>query len=116
MSSDGVCHRTHVAVRTQTLSYWDWKRFVDGDESVADDLVKEAKAASFISERLLVPYHQTAMCAKRILDTEEMQNCGLSPSTLSTIRRRWSQIESLVGVLLGNALKETVCKEGETNA
>ena len=100
MDSNGVCHRTQVAVRSQTLSDRDWRKFVEGDELIMAECQNEAKADSFILEKLLLPYHSAAKQALTLIDMMQTLPSGHPPLALRTVRRRWMQIKSMVEGLL----------------
>lgn len=91
LSSEGVCHRTQVAVRSQTLKIAVWNKFVAGRD-VKDDQ-DESKADLFIVSRILQVYYETAEKALR-----DLENTGdLLPSApRGTLMRRWEQIKELI--------------------
>ena len=100
MDSNGVCHRTQVAVRCQTLSDRDWRRFVDGDELIMAKCPNEAKANSIILEKLLRPYHSAAKQALTLMDMMQSPPSGDPHLALPIVRKRWKQIESMVEGLI----------------
>ena len=100
MDSHGVCHRTQVAIRSQTLSDRDWRRFVEGDELIMAECPNEAKADSIILEKLLLPYHSAAKQALTLIDLMRTPPSGHLPLVLPIVRRRWIQIKSMVEGLL----------------
>ena len=105
MDSNGVCHRTQVAVRSQTLSYRDWRKFVEGDELIMAECPNEEKADSIILEKLLLPYHSAAKQALALIDMIQTPPNDHPPLALPTLRRRWMQIKSMVEGLLKDETK-----------
>ena len=97
----GPCHRTAVAVRTQTLNFRNWKRYVAGLS--VDDLEDEVKADKFLVERILQVYlgeAQHALGCLRKVGDEQGEIGGRHEEIRRGMRdvlvRRWGQIRGMV--------------------
>ena len=90
LDKDGFCHRTEVAIRTQTLKGLDWQRFVDGvNASHAKD---EENVCAFITKWILRPcYCEIQETIERV---RKMDNLPLKAQTL--LLQRWAQIKLLL--------------------
>ncbi|KAL8895965.1 MAG: hypothetical protein Q9207_007935 [Kuettlingeria erythrocarpa] len=90
VTRDGICWRTEVAVRTQTLTNMDWKYFVRGIhiEGVDD----KSKAETFVQDRLL-----GAMCREAERQTEQLNDPAVPlAGPRQVLIRRWREIQALV--------------------
>lgn len=98
LSAEGLCHRTQVAVRTQTLNLRNWKRYVAGLEVTDPD--DEAKADAFILSRILKVYQAEAEHALACLEEVEIEQ-----RQRSILVRRWAQIRELVAQVMRNGFE-----------
>ncbi|KAI9879918.1 MAG: hypothetical protein M1830_006585 [Pleopsidium flavum] len=95
LSSAGVCHRTQVAVRMQTLSPYYWRKYVAGAD-LPPEVRDESKADALIWGRLIEPYLREVESALERLRGEE----GMVPEGVSAVLvRRWEQIGELLRVV-----------------
>lgn len=99
LGSDGICHRTQVAVRTQTLSLAAWTDFVAGRED--DDDEAKTRTAMYIAFNILQVYNEETEEALR-----DLKGTGLEMSRRPrrTIVQRWEQIKRLIDDALNNAI------------
>jgi len=94
LTTEGLCFRTQVAVRTLTLNAKEWTIFREG-QCLNDDASKqdEYEADAFIVENILEVYlweAEEALKALKGLDSIGMQ------SQRETLIKRWKQIRSLI--------------------
>ena len=102
LSRDGVCHRTQVAVRTQTLSNRDWKKFVEGKEAEMDEERDESKANAYVCQNILDAYYSEATNALECFEEEEFRDYALPKTISTTLTQRWTQIRSMIRDALKN--------------
>lgn len=91
LGSDGVCHRTQVAVRTQTMDLPSWTDFVAGHQK--DDGKAEIRTEKFITSQILQVYHEEA--EKALYRLKRMEHTKLLRQR-QVIIRRWEQIQRLI--------------------
>ena len=107
LTCEGICFRSHVAVRTQTLEESRWSKYLTGE--IFESRQEEAKADSFIAQYLL----QTKVeQIDEVIETiSRMLRIG-SDNFLNTILERWKQIRMLISqayiVSIPAAVKEEV--------
>jgi len=97
--TQGVCHRTQVAVRIKTLDCRNWKRYVAGRKIDIEEAEDEERAQGLIRSKLLEPYHHEAIHALqywKIFKAESRFCTGLK----NTAIQRWTQIVSILGEAL----------------
>ena len=99
LSKEGVCWRTTVAVRAQTLSPSDWVAFVNGQKgTVAEDEAVRAEHA-FLCRNILEALCFTASSALPALGRMDSKQLDARQSTI--IKKRWLQIQMMVrGVIV----------------
>ncbi|MCJ1469926.1 hypothetical protein MMC07_008570 [Pseudocyphellaria aurata] len=90
LGREGVCHRTQVAIRTETLGIPEWTKFIEGQDVV--NMCDERKADSYIVSRILDVYFSEAANALNYLETTTELQAG--PQKM--LVKRWSQIKSLI--------------------
>lgn len=101
LSSEGVCYRTQVAVRTQTLSEIDWLHFVNGREDLIRVEDDKESVNDFVRERLLRPYREEATLAERYISEGMAKGTiEIAGPILSLVRHRWCQIIELIDSVL----------------
>lgn len=89
VSREGICCRTEVAVRTQTLTNSDWNHFVQGIEiEHADD---KRNAGNFVRDRLLVVF-----CREVDRHIEQLHNSTVPLGPRQVLIRRWREIQALL--------------------
>lgn len=103
LNSEGVCHRTQVAVRNQTTNLARWKRFVRG--KVPDRDHEESKADAYIVKHILQVYYQEADRAIRCLDGI---GDAIPAGVRATLIYRWKQIQTMVRAAFKNGIKDSV--------
>lgn len=93
LSLGGLCYRTEVALRAQTLTRRDWESFVAG--SNLDKLKDEGKTKAFIASELLEPFGLEAEST-----IGRLQTPGRLPSgACQLLVRRWKQVQALLQVV-----------------
>ena len=107
-SSEGVCHRTQVAVRAVTTNVARFKQFVAGKEIDKDRDREERKADLFIVREILQVYFETAEGAIKCLEEEEGAGGGslLPTNCRATLIKRWKQIKRLIQDAFVNGINE----------
>ena len=107
-SSEGVCHRTQVAVRALTTNVARFKQFVAGKEVEKDRGREERKADVFVVREILQVYFETAEGAIMCLEEEEGDGGGslLPTDCRATLIKRWKQIKRLIQDAFVNAINE----------
>ena len=102
----GPCHRTAVAIRTQTLSADDWDLFVLGEAPSIGEARDERLANEYIVEHVLSPYLEEVERALQKFEDDGMRiGLGVSKPVWLMLRRRWRQVKLMLeGALdhLGN--------------
>lgn len=101
LSREGVCYRTHVAVRTQTLGNKDWRKFVQGKENEMEEEKDESKADGYITVRILNGYADEA---RKALAGLAKYGTSFPEYPRSTLTKRWTQIEELVKGAYDNSI------------
>ena len=101
MNSDGVCHRTQVAVRASTTNLARFKQFIAGKE--ADKGHEESKADSLIAMQILQVYNEEA--ARAIKQLQEEGN-AIPAGARAMLIRRWKQIQRLIQEAFRNGINE----------
>ncbi|CAF9923571.1 MAG: hypothetical protein ALECFALPRED_002475, partial [Alectoria fallacina] len=91
LDSDGVCFRTQVAIRKQTLNTSHWKKFVAGVDT--DDEKSRVAAAILLQNRILLPYKREA---EEALQHLERTGDAIPPGAKNTLINRWRQIRDMV--------------------
>ncbi|KAL8772042.1 MAG: hypothetical protein Q9209_002708 [Squamulea sp. 1 TL-2023] len=94
LSSDGVCHRTQVAIRAQFLSVDLWLEFIAGRNS--NEVGAEQDAQALITGQVLEPYFQEAENALEWLRNPSGAWTELSYGPRKVLIRRWNQIRVLL--------------------
>ena len=89
--TQGLCHRTAVAIRTLTLSFRNWKRYIAGLS--VDDPEDEVKADKFVVERILEVYAEEASHALSCLNDVGKD---IGEGQKDVLVRRWGQIGKMV--------------------
>lgn len=90
VSREGVCWRTEVAVRTQTLTNSDWNHFVRGIENERVD--DKWNAGNFVRDQLLVTFYREV---ERHI--EQLHNSTVPPQgPRQVLIRRWREIQALL--------------------
>ena len=103
LASDGVCHRTQVAVRASTTNLARFKQFVAGKE--ANKGSEESKADSFIALQILQVYNEEATNAiKHLEEHEDAFPAGIR----AMLTRRWRQIRQLIQEAFRNGINENI--------
>ena len=103
LTSDGVCHRTHVAIQGLILNDKDFRRFVHGQEGIKE--CDEAQANEFIATKILQVYHwetEEALQALERVDDIEIQ------VQKRTVMKRWAQIRNMIQRAHGNGVGPTI--------
>ena len=103
LASDGVCHRTQVAIRGLILNDKDFGRFVHGQKG--DDERDEAEANEFIATKILQVYNWEAEEALQAL--EVLDDVGIQVQK-RTLVKRWAQIKKMVRRAYGNGVDPTI--------
>ena len=88
---DGVCFRTEVAIRRQTLNTYHWKKFTAGVNTEDDD--SRVAAATLLQNHILLPYKAEAEQALQYL---EMNGDAIPLSAKQTLIIRWKQIKDVI--------------------
>ena len=106
LSVEGVCHRTQVAVRTQTLDTSRWESFVAGHifENEQDD----SKTDWLIAMRILQVYFEEAEGA--IVGLQKVEHI-LPPVQRQTLLKRWGEIKVLIQQAFTNGIKKNIQEE-----
>ena len=91
LDSSGVCYRTQVAVRSQTMNLARWKQFVQG----RDPNPKPGKIDmdAYICRNILLIYHQEVVAAIKILEAGDI---NLPTHIQHVLLRRWRQIREMI--------------------
>ncbi|KAL8967319.1 MAG: hypothetical protein Q9183_002976 [Haloplaca sp. 2 TL-2023] len=93
LSQDGICYRTEVAIRAQTLARADWERFIEG---IDVERLEDDDFNALIQSYLLMPFRLKAQNAIRML-----RNPGkVPPGARRSLIMRWKQILRFLQVLL----------------
>ncbi|KAG8534258.1 uncharacterized protein KY384_001102 [Bacidia gigantensis] len=100
---EGVCHRTHVAVRIQTLGQDQWEDYVAG--RLLETEQQEIEAETFLVKTILKTYFEEAKNAIRILETSK--DYGRS-AQWELVFKRWKQIKELIVQAFSNGISEKV--------
>ncbi|SLM38471.1 SET domain [Lasallia pustulata] len=103
LSREGVCYRTQVAVRTQTLGNKDWRKFIEGKENEMEEMRDESKADYFIAVRVLDGYADEATKA---LAGFAKYGSAFPEYPRSTLKKRWMQIAELVKEAYDNSIND----------
>lgn len=107
--SEGVCHRTQVAVRALTTNVARFKQFVAGKEIEKDRDREERKADVLIVREILQVYLETAESAVECLE-EKGEGGGegvlLPADCKATLIKRWKQIKRLIQDAFVNGINE----------
>ncbi|MCJ1427429.1 hypothetical protein MMC29_005332 [Sticta canariensis] len=90
LTRDGVCHRTQVAIRTQTLGIPEWEMFVEGRDGA--DVGVERRTDAYIATQIIDVYYSEAENALDCLETKT----ELHPGPRKILVKRWSQIKHLI--------------------
>ena len=102
----GSCHRTAVAIRTQTLNLEDWNLFVLGETLSIGEAHDEELANDYIASNVLKPYLDEAERNLRCFGNDTMmERLGLDKTMWETLKGRWVQIKEL----LETSLDELQC-------
>ncbi|KAL9126595.1 MAG: hypothetical protein Q9217_004387 [Psora testacea] len=103
LSDEGVCHRTQVAVRTQTLDSRKWEEYVAG--YIVGDEHDDAEADAFVATRIMRVYYEEAKAASLELD-----KAGdiLPFKQRETLLMRWKQIKLLIQKAFTNGINKNV--------
>lgn len=106
VSSDGVCHRTQVAVRALTTNVARFKQFVAGRE--IDKEREDSKADTWIVGQILQVYYETAKTAIKHLEPEENDDDreSLPEAVRATLLKRWKQIKRLIQEAFVNGINK----------
>ncbi|KAL8743894.1 MAG: hypothetical protein Q9190_003796 [Brigantiaea leucoxantha] len=91
LAEGGVCFRTQVALRTETLSPRDWYRFLNGLDP--DDASDEAKAKAFVELHIAQPFLAEVQYAIAKIERDKE---ALADAFRQTLLKRWAQIEALL--------------------
>lgn len=91
LTSDGVCHRTQVAIRGLILDDKDFRRFVHGQENF--DERDEAQANEFIATKVLQVYNWEAEEALQAL--KRVDDIGIQVQK-GIMMKRWVQIRNMI--------------------
>jgi len=103
LSTEGACHRTQVAVRTQTLGEEAWDRFVAGEE--IGDEQDQARADHFMESMVLQVYHkETVEVLARFERTADALPSGPRPM----LTQRWKQIHTITYDAVKNGISVPV--------
>ena len=95
--SKGYCHRTAVAVRTQTLSTEDWNLFFLGETPSIGEVRDEELANEYIAKQVLRPYLKEAERTLWYFESEAMRvRVGVERTVWEMLKRRWIQIKELL--------------------
>ncbi len=95
LSSDGVCHRTHVAIRTQTLNIPDWKKWVAFENKA--NRAQEMKAEQYIVRQVLDVCYTEARDTLNFLEKNPSESSNLISEPVRTLLiRRWTQIMEMI--------------------
>ena len=103
LNSDGVCHRTQVAVRIKTLKQSHWEQYVSGQLSETEQA--EAKADEFIVTHILRIYYEEAIGTIR--DTANPSR-AFPPLQRDLLLRRWQQVKVLVQNAFTNSINQNI--------
>ena len=103
LTSDGVCHRTQVAIRGLILNDKDFRKLVHGQEEIEER--DEAQANEFIATKILQVYNWEAEEALQALG--RMNNVGIQVQK-RTLMKRWAQIRDLVQRAHGNIINPSI--------
>lgn len=102
LTSDGVCHRTQVAIRGLILNDKDFRKFVHGQEGI--EAHDEAQANEFIATKVLQVYSWEAEEALKAL--QRVNNVGMQVQK-RTLVKRWVQIRDMIQRAHGNGVDPT---------
>ena len=105
LSSEGVCFRTQVAIRSVTLNTQDWKKFMAGTFDETE--LSKSQAAAILQKEVLQVYEKEAEEALQHLAKEKVHEMSTRaekreiPSKIlqyatETLLRRWKQILDLI--------------------
>ncbi|MCJ1248619.1 hypothetical protein MMC30_005837 [Trapelia coarctata] len=105
LSREGVCHRTQVAVRTQTLNRRDWGHYVQGRATSIEEVDDEKKADAWICRQILMTYHNDAIHALKLFrDSCVRRPAGVTDPIRSVLQTRWMQIETMIRNAFNNSI------------
>lgn len=90
LSSDGVCHRTQVAVRTYCMDPQRWNKYVDG--IFDEDDVDEKSTNREIEKRIFQPYHKEASLVLEHL----VKSAEVSETIKAKLDQRWRQVIEII--------------------
>ena len=91
LTRDGVCHRTHVAVRSHIMPYPAWQQFIAG--TLEPDPADENRADCFIAQKILDRHD---IDAERTINHLRNLPIDLATSTHKILIARWTQIRELI--------------------
>ena len=108
LSGEGVCYRTGVAVRTQTLEYDRWGKYLLG--RLFESRHEEMRAELLIAENVLLPFYKDAHAAIKRLKPQSVAR-DLQKPAMKGILRRWEQIRDLIFQAFLASVNERVQEE-----
>ena len=108
LAPDGPCWRTQVAIRTQTLGFKDWQKFVDGLPISIDDEMDQRDADAFLASHALLPYFREADQAEKYLISIDAGTLRLPEVFVEMALKRWRQIKNLLRTAVQSSLVEPV--------
>ena len=103
LTSDGVCHRTQVAIRGLILNDKDFRKFVHGEEGIEER--DEAQANEFIASKILQVYDREAKETLQAL--ERVDDVGIEVQKW-TLMKRWAQIRNIIQRARGNIVDPNI--------
>ena len=108
LARDGVCWRTQVAIRTQTLEIEDWQKFVKGRPISIGDEDDQCNVDVFLATHVLLPYFQEADQTEKYLISADARTLELPEVFTKLALKRWSQIKSLLRTAVQSSIVEPV--------
>jgi len=114
LNSEGVCHRTQVAIRTQTLNCRDWEHYVQGRDTLMEAVDHERKADAWICRQILMPYHNDVVQALKCFQEDNFgRPTGVTDPMRSVLRHRWIQIEMIIRHAFSNGINQGTRTESQ---
>ena len=108
LNNEGVCWRTAVAVRSQTLNSKDWTAFVDGRLiAVMEDMALREEHALLCQKILLALYSE----ASNALRAWSCMGSDVKPCHSTMIEKRWRQIQIIIWEAVTRSIVEPVRTE-----
>jgi hypothetical protein len=102
LDRNGVCHRTHVAARTQLLTLPQWRKFVAGHSSIN----KDEAANELIRTRYIQPFIHDASLALRTLEVEHANRPQKDSMAYQSLIKRWAQMLELLHAASSNLAQQ----------